>query len=154
MPRGPISVDSLAHDLHAAWPAITGPDPVALEQHAICRLEAVQHVAAELRRQHPMIVAELGVAAIQLVRQSVAAIETWQLSDPRTVSFLKMRLTGCSLTVAARALGCSREHLSRCVVPKAFHLLATVLLRLARLNQQHGPATASLRRVDARAGAA
>lgn len=142
MRRGPINVDSLARDLYAAWPAITGPDPVALEQHAVCRLEAVQHAAAELRRRHPTIVAELGVAAIQLVRQSVAAIDTWQLADARTVSFLKMRLTGCSLTAAARSLGCSREHLSRCVMPRAFHLLATVLLRLARLNQQYQPAAA------------
>src|SRR5579862_838745 len=143
MARGPITVESLARDLHEAWPAITGPDPVALEQHALCRLEAVQHAAAELRRQHPMMVAELGVAPIQLVRQSVAAIETWELADPRTVNFLKLHLKGCSLAAAARSLGCSREHLTRCLAPKAFHLLATIVLRLARVNQMEMVAAAA-----------
>jgi hypothetical protein len=143
MARGPITVESLARDLHDAWPAITGPDPVALEQHLLCRLEAVQHAAAELRRQHPMMVAELGVAGLQLVRQSVAMIETWELADPRTVNFLKMHVKGCSLAAAARALGCSREHLSRCVAPKALQLLATIVLRLARVNQMEMVAAAA-----------
>jgi hypothetical protein len=136
MPRGPITARALARDLREAWPAIVAPDPLALEQRLICRLELVQRAAAELRRRNPDIVAERSVAAIRLIQLARESIERWQLTDEQTASVLRLSLAGQPLAQIARELGRSREHLSRAVMPRAVELLATVILRLGRADDQ------------------